>query len=78
MINVEKGIYKHFKGGLYEVLFTAIHSETEEEMVVYRSLSNNLVWVRPMSMWNEEVMYEGKKIKRFIKEKNKNNNNNNN
>lgn len=68
MINIEKGIYKHFKGGLYEVLFTAIHSETEEEMVVYKSLLNNSIWVRPISMWNEEVIYDGKKTKRFTKE----------
>ena len=56
---IKKGIYKHFKGNLYEVLFIAKNSETEEDMVVYKSLRNGTMWVRPLSMWEE---LEGAKL----------------
>ncbi|MEA4912559.1 MAG: DUF1653 domain-containing protein [Oscillospiraceae bacterium] len=60
------GIYRHFKGNLYEVLHVALHSETLEPMVVYRALYGDRdVWVRPASMWNEEVDYEGETVRRF-------------
>ena len=63
---LEKGIYKHFKGNRYELLDIAKHSETLEEMVVYKALyGDGGVWVRPAFMWNEEVEYEGRKVKRF-------------
>lgn len=62
---IKKGIYKHFKGSLYEVIDIAKHSETEEEMVVYRSLKNNTLWVRPLKMWNEIVKRDGKEYHRF-------------
>ena len=62
---IKKGIYRHFKGNLYQVLMIAKHSETEEDMVVYKSLKNNSIWVRPLSMWEEEVEREGKKYQRF-------------
>ena len=62
----EKGTYRHFKGNKYELLALAKHSETLEEMVVYRALYGERgVWVRPAKMWDEEVEFEGKKIKRF-------------
>lgn len=62
----EKGIYRHFKGNKYELLELAKHSETLEEMVVYKALyGENGVWVRPAAMWDEEVEFEGKKVKRF-------------
>lgn len=62
----EKGIYKHFKGNKYQLLDVAKHSETLEEMVVYKALyGDGGVWVRPASMWDEEVEFEGKKVKRF-------------
>ncbi len=62
----EKGIYRHFKGNKYELLGVAKHSETLEEMVVYKALYGDYgVWVRPATMWNEEVEFEGKKVKRF-------------
>lgn len=47
--------YKHFKGNLYKVIGFAKHSETLEDMIVYESLRNNTLWVRPKSMWNEVV-----------------------
>lgn len=63
---IRPGRWRHFKGNEYEVLFTARHSETEEEMVVYRALyGDGGIWVRPLSMWNETVERDGKKMKRF-------------
>lgn len=62
----EKGIYRHFKGNKYELLDVAKNSETLEEMVVYKALyGDGGVWVRPASMWDEEVEFEGEKVKRF-------------
>ena len=60
------GKYKHFKGNEYEALYVAKHSETLEEMVVYRALYGEFgIWVRPLSMWNETVIHEGREVKRF-------------
>lgn len=65
-INIKPGRYKHFKGGEYEVLCVALHSETQEPMVVYRALyGEHGVWVRPASMWNETVVRDGKTYRRF-------------
>lgn len=61
------GKYKHYKGGEYEVLFVARHTETEEEMVVYKSTTEKKVWVRPLVMWQENVEVGGQQIKRFTK-----------
>lgn len=55
-MEIKPGKYRHFKGNLYEVLFTATHSETMEQMVVYRALyGEGGLWVRPASMWTEHV-----------------------
>lgn len=63
---IRLGKYRHFKGGEYEVLGIARHSETEEEMVVYRPLYGERgLWVRPAAMWEEEVEREGKRMPRF-------------
>lgn len=63
---IKVGKYRHFKGKDYEVLYLAKHSETEEDMVVYRCLYGDYsIWVRPASMWNELVEKDGKKVKRF-------------
>ncbi len=65
-MEIKKGRYRHFKGNEYVVLFTAKHSETCEEMVVYRALyGEGDVWVRPASMWNEKVERDGKSFLRF-------------
>ena len=54
MESIKPGRYRHFKGKEYEVLGVARHSETEEELVVYRALYGDFgLWVRPVSMWNE-------------------------
>ena len=61
------GIYRHFKGNEYQLLTLARHSETMEEMVVYRALyGEGGVWVRPAAMWNETVQREGYCGPRFI------------
>ena len=58
--------YRHFKGNEYEVLFCARHSETQEDMVVYRALYGERgLWVRPAAMWNETVERDGKASRRF-------------
>lgn len=63
---IKKGIYRHFKGNLYEVIGTARHSETLEEMVVYKALyDEGSLWVRPASMWDETVERDGNVYKRF-------------
>jgi len=53
------GIYKHYKGGKYEVITLAKHTETEEDMVVYQSLTFGTVFVRPLSIWDSPVEESG-------------------
>ena len=65
-MEIKPGKYRHFKGNLYEVLFTATHSETMETMVVYRALyGQGGLWVRPASMWSEQVERDGYRGPRF-------------
>ena len=60
------GRYRHFKGNEYEVIAIARHSETLEEMVVYKALyGDGGVWVRPASMWEETVLHNGIETARF-------------
>lgn len=66
MAEIKIGKYRHFKGKEYEVIALAKHSETLEELVVYRALyGDGQVWVRPAAMWNEVVEREGETHKRF-------------
>lgn len=66
MEEIKLGRYRHFKGNEYEVIAVAKHSETTEEMVVYKALyGEGGLWVRPASMWNETVERDGKVFKRF-------------
>ena len=63
---IPQGIYRHYKGNLYQVLHTARHSETEETLVVYRCLYGEYgVWVRPIEMFRESVTVDGKLMPRF-------------
>ena len=66
MSEIKLGKYRHFKGNEYEVVGIAKHSETLEEMVVYKALyGDGGIWVRPASMWDETVTRDGKDFKRF-------------
>lgn len=60
------GRYRHYKGGEYSVIGVARHSETEEELVVYRALKDPaLLWVRPLSMFVETVEVDAALVPRF-------------
>lgn len=66
--SLQPGIYEHYKGKRYEVLGVALHSETLEELVVYRALyGERLTWVRPLEMFLEEIEIDGVKKPRFKK-----------
>ena len=58
-------IYRHYKGNTYKIIALARHSETGEDMIVYQSVQNGDVWVRPRYMWNEEVELNGTRVLRF-------------
>ncbi len=63
---LKKGIYRHYKGNLYELVDIVNHSETLEKMVLYRALyGEKELWVRPISMWDEKVTVDGKEVSRF-------------
>jgi hypothetical protein len=65
-MELKLGQYKHYKGGLYEVIGIAKHSESLEELVVYRALyGDHDLWVRPLKMFLETVEYNGKTVPRF-------------
>ena len=67
-MELETGLYKHYKGDMYEVYMTARHSETEEWMVVYKALYGEQgMWVRPYEMFVEKVEVDGIMIPRFQK-----------
>ena len=63
--NLKLGKYRHYKGGEYEVIGVARHSENQEEMVVYRSLKDGQIWARPFENFMEEVDIDGEKFPRF-------------
>lgn len=70
-MHTRSGKYRHYKGKEYEVIGTARHSETMEELVVYRALyatedsEYGSLWVRPASMFAETVLVNGKEVPRF-------------
>ena len=65
-MEIQPGRYRHFKGGEYEVIGVARHSETMGELVVYRALYGERgLWVRPVAMWLETVERDGKQFQRF-------------
>jgi len=63
---IQKGLYRHYKGGEYQVLDVAVHSETEELMVVYRpQYGEKKLWVRPLRMFVENIQVDGCQVARF-------------
>lgn len=65
-MTIRKGIYRHFKGNLYEVQDSARHSETREEYVVYRALYGERgLWVRPAAMFAQIIERDGRRMPRF-------------
>ena len=63
---MKPGKYRHYKGGEYELLCVAVHSETLEPMVVYRALYGEMkTWVRPLAMWDEDIQTADGIVKRF-------------
>jgi hypothetical protein len=62
---IRPGRWRHFKGGLYEVLTEAKHTERDEELVIYRSLDDGCCYARPRRMFLEWVKHEGKLVARF-------------
>ena len=66
MSTIQPGRYRHFKGKEYQVIGIARHSETQEEMVVYRALYGERgLWVRPAAMWDEQIERDGQVVRRF-------------
>jgi hypothetical protein len=66
MPTIKPGKYKHFKGAEYEVIGTATHSETEETLVVYRTLYGDFdLWVRPIDLFLGTKEIDGKPAQRF-------------
>lgn len=63
---ISPGRYRHFKGGEYEVIDIARHSETEQWMVVYRPLyGERALWVRPLALFVDHKLVDGRKVPRF-------------
>ena len=66
MSAIPLGIYRHYKGNLYEVVGFAKHSETLEDMVIYKArYGERETWVRPRSMWDNPIAFNGRTVKRF-------------
>lgn len=66
LIETRTGLYRHYKGNLYEVVGTVRHSETLEPMTLYRALyGQHGLWVRPAAMFKEDIVHEGVKQPRF-------------
>jgi hypothetical protein len=63
---IQAGVYRHYKGNTYQVIGIAKHSETEEDLVVYRALHGTFgLWVRPLDMFCEKVEIGGEIVSRF-------------
>ncbi|MDQ3008172.1 MAG: DUF1653 domain-containing protein [bacterium] len=68
MNTFQTGVYQHYKGNKYLVIGIAKHSETKEDLVVYVSLYENdlaSMWVRPLTMFSENIIVDGKSMPRF-------------
>ena len=66
MTTIRPGRYRHYRGNEYEVIDIARHSESEEDLVVYRKLyGDGSLWVRPLGMFIENVLVDGCQVPRF-------------
>jgi len=69
LIETPQGLYRHYKGLMYEVVGTVRHSESLEPMTLYRALYGERgLWVRPVAMFNEEVVIDGVRQPRFARQ----------
>ena len=69
LIETPLGLYRHYKGLLYEVVGTVRHSETLEALTLYRALYGEKgLWVRPAAMFSEEVVIDGVRQPRFTRQ----------
>ena len=69
LIETPQGLYRHYKGLMYEVVGTVRHSESLEPMTLYRALYGERgLWVRPADMFNEEVVIDGVRQPRFARQ----------
>jgi hypothetical protein len=69
-MKLQLGLYKHYKGNFYEVIGIAKHSETLEELVVYKATYQKKgkdLWVRPLKMFEEKIRFDGVEMNRFTK-----------
>ena len=66
MDSLKQGIYRHYKGGLYEVVALGINSDTEGQTVIYKSLENGMWFTREIGIFMDDVEWEGKTAKRFF------------
>lgn len=68
MKKVVKGeFYKHYKGGIYEIIGEGLHTESKEYLVFYKNINDERLWARPFRMFKEDVVIDGVTIKRFQK-----------
>ncbi|WP_353233614.1 DUF1653 domain-containing protein [Diaphorobacter ruginosibacter] len=68
LLVIEPGVYRHYKGNLYEVIDTVRHSETLESLTLYRALYGERgLWVCPSAMFGENVQIDGKTLPRFAR-----------
>lgn len=69
MTEVKPGVYQHYKGGLYHVMYEVVHTETEERLIVYKKLDHIVgkdeIFARPKKMFLEQIKHEGRYVLRF-------------
>lgn len=59
-------IYRHFKGHDYQVIGIGVHTETDERVAVYKRVAGpDIIWIRPLAMFEESVVHEGRLQRRF-------------